>query len=106
MNYQKTYTHMIIMTLTIMITLITLITMKNTNISLIQLSCFLSSMSFTTLPLIKSNVNVELEVSTSDDKVDIDAESTNTITIPISISDKDANMVGIMESYTILPFSA
>ena len=64
----------------------TLITIKNTNMILMQRSCFFSSISLIIFPLIKSNVNVELDVSTSDDKVDMDADNTNTITIPIRIS--------------------
>ena len=78
--------------------IITLITIKKTNIILMQRSCFFSSISFTIFPLIKSSVNVELEVNTKDDKVDMEAESTSTMTIPTKISDKEDNMVGMIAS--------
>ena len=78
--------------------MITLIAIKNTSMILMQSSCFLSSISFTIFPLIKSSVSVELDVSTKDDKVDMDAESTNTITIPTSISERDDSIVGIIAS--------
>ena len=76
----------------------TLITIKKTNITLMQRSCLFSSISFTIFPLIKSSVNVELEVNTKDDKVDMEAESTSTMTIPTKISDKEDNMVGMIAS--------
>ena len=64
----------------------------------IQATCFFSSISLTTLPLMRSSVSVEDEVSTSEESVDIEAESTMTTRMPSRRSGKFETRAGMMES--------
>ena len=62
------------------------------------LSCLSSSISLTTVPLMKSSVSVEEDVSTSEESVDMEAESTRMTTTEIRKGERPESMVGMIAS--------
>ena len=72
--------------------------MNTTRSTRIQLTCFFSSMSLTTLPLMRSSVNVDDDVRTREESVDIEAESTMTTSTPSRMSGMFDTSAGMIES--------
>ena len=72
--------------------------MNTTMRALIQRTCFLSFISLTMVPLMKSMVRVELDVITREERVDMEAERTRMTTSPMSMGLKLESIAGMMAS--------